>query len=97
MGKRAKTFVGDCSSNQLKHDSVPFFPLELSFTKFLLQHVQKISRSILDKKVTLASTFLGFYFKFYFYFFFSFPFSPFLIFLAAMIDLLLGLLACLIW
>ena len=56
----------------------------------------KISRSILDKKVTLASTFLGFYFKFYVDFFFTLPFSPVRIFLAELIDLLLGLLACLI-
>ena len=74
------------SKMRFQHSSLPFLPPASRFTTLWLGHAQKLK--VLYEKVTYVFRLFNFW-----KFFFAFPFSPFLFFLAAVIDLLLGLLA----
>ena len=72
------------SKMHLQHDSLPILPLALHFTTFWLWCVQK--SKFWGEKANYI------FWLFEFWIFFAFPFSPFLFFFSAVIDLLLGLL-----
>ena len=71
---------------RLQHSCLPFSPPASHFSAMWLGHVQK--SKFLEENVTYILKLFDFW-----NFFCAFPFSPFLFFFAAVIDLLLGLLA----